>query len=98
MGKPRRKHSREFKLKAVRLVVEQGRTVRDMAENLGVNASLLQHRKSQVKPEGALAFPGNGRQSAADGKLRRLRMELAQARQKRDILKKATACFAREQS
>jgi transposase len=98
MGRPRRKHSREFKLEAVRLVVEQSRTVRDVAESLGVNASLLQQWKSKLKSEGALAFPGNGRQSAADEEVRRLRKELAQARQERDILKKATAYFAKEQS
>lgn len=97
MGRSRRKYSREFKLEAVMLVVEQGRTVGDVAESLGVNRGVLQRWKSQLKTEGALAFPGNGRPNAADEEVRRLRKELAQVRQERDILKKATAYFAKEQ-
>jgi len=98
MGRARRKYSREFKLEAVRLVVEQGRTVGDVAESLGVSSGVLQRWKSQLKAEGALAFPGNGRPNAADEEVRRLRKELARVRQERDILKKATAYFAKEQS
>jgi transposase len=98
MAKSRRKYSREFKLEAVKLVVEQERTVGDVAESLGVSAGLLQRWKSQLKSEGVLSFPGNGRLNAADEENRRLRKELAQVRQERDILKKATAYFAREQS
>ena len=98
MGTPRRKHSREFKLEAVKLVVEQGRTVYDVAQSLGVNPGLLQRWKSQLKSEGALAFPGNGRPHAADEEVLRLRKELAQVRQEREILKKATAYFAKEQN
>ena len=98
MGRSRRKYSREFKLEAVRLIVEQGRTVGDVAESLGVNRSVLQHWKSQLKAEGALAFPGNGHPSASDEEVRHLRKELARVRQERDILKKATAYFAKEQS
>ena len=70
------------------MVVEQGRTVSDVAGSLGVNRSVLQRWKSQLKAEGALAFPGNGRPSASDEEVRRLRKELARVRQERDILKK----------
>ena len=98
MGKSRRKYSREFKHEAVKLVVEQNRTVGDVAESLGVSAGVLQRWKSQLKSEGALAFPGNGRLNEADEENRKLRKELARVRQERDILKKATAYFAKEQS
>lgn len=98
MGRSRRKYSREFKLEAVRLVVEQGRTVGDVAESLGVHRSLLQRWKSQLESEGALAFPGNGRSNATDEEIRRLKKELARVRQERDILKKAAAYFAKEQN
>ncbi len=96
MTKSRRKYTREFKLEAVKLVVEQGRTVSDVAESLGVNRSLLQRWKSQVVAEGVLAFPGNGKVNPHEEELRELRRELAKVRQERDILKKATAYFARE--
>jgi len=98
MGESRRQFSREFKLEAVRMVVEQGRTVREVAEGLGLDRSLLQRWKSQLKGEGEEAFRGHGRLRPSDEELRRLRRELSIARQERDILKKALAYFAKERS
>ena len=51
MGRLRRKYTREFKLEAVMLVVEQGRTIGDVAESLGVSRGVLQRWKSQLKAE-----------------------------------------------
>ncbi len=96
MGKSRRKYSREFKLEAVKQVVEQGRSVASVADGLGVYSSLLQRWKSQL--DGAFAFPANGRPSATDEEIRRLRRELAIARQEREILKKAAAYFANDKN
>ena len=94
MGKSRRKHSREFKLEAVKQVVEQGHSVSEVADALGINRNLLTRWKSQLQSEGELAFPGHGRQSEAEAEIKRLKRELAIARQERDILKKAAAYFA----
>ena len=96
MTKSRKKYSREFKLDAVKMVVEQDRTVRDVADSLGVNPGVLQRWKTQLKAEGALAFPGNGKVNPHEEELRELRRELIKTRQERDILKKATAYFAKE--
>ena len=96
MSKSRRKYTREFKLEAVKLVVEQGRTVSDVAKSLGIDRSLLQRWKLQLLEQGVLAFPGNGKVNPHEQELRELRRELAKVRQERDILKKATAYFARE--
>ena len=98
MGKSRRKHSREFKLEAVKQVVEKGRSVASVAEGLGVHPSLLQRWKTQLEAEGVFAFPGNGKPSEADEEIRRLRRELSIARQERDILKKAAAYFANDKN
>ena len=98
MGKSRRKHSREFKLEAVKQVVERGRAVCEVADSLGVNRNMLSAWKQQLMTEGALAFPGQGRQSEADQEIASLRRELAIARQERDILKKAAAYFANDKS
>lgn len=94
MGKSRRKHSREFKLEAVKQVVEHGRSVSEVADGLGINRNLLTRWKSQFEKDGAVAFPGNGRLTEIEEENRRLRKELATARQERDILKKAAAYFA----
>ncbi len=98
MGKSRKKYSREFKLEAVKQVVEQGRSVASVAEGLGVHPSLLQRWKTQLEKEGAFAFPGKGKPSETDEEIRRLRRELAIARQEREILKKAAAYFANDKS
>ena len=101
MGKPRKKYTKEFKLEAVKRVVEQGRTAREVARSLGVNESLLHHWKRQFREAGELSFPGNGNRRTADeaeAEIRRLKKELADAKQDREILKKAAAFFARNQS
>ena len=97
MGKSRRRYSREFKLEAVRQVVQHGRPVSEVADSLGVNRNMLTRWKTQFLEEGALAFPGQGRRNELEEENRRLRRELAIARQERDILKKAAAYFANDQ-
>ena len=98
MAKSRRKHSAEFKREAVRLTLEPGRTVKEVAANLGIDRSLLQRWKSEMDAHGASAFPGNGRAKASDEEVIQLRKDLARAQQERDILKKALAYFAKERS
>ncbi|MAE75776.1 MAG: IS3 family transposase [Planctomycetes bacterium] len=88
MGKSRRKHSREFKLEAVKQVVEHGRPVSEVADSLGVNRNMLSAWKRVFEAEAALAFPGQGKQNEFEEENRRLRRELAIARQEREILKK----------
>ncbi|HEB51936.1 MAG TPA: transposase, partial [bacterium] len=88
MGKSRRKHSREFKLEAVKQAVEHGRTVSEVADSLGINRNMLARWKREFETDGTLAFPGNGRLTEVEEENRRLRKELAVARQERDIPRK----------
>ena len=92
----RKKYTREFKLEAVRLVVEQGHPVTEVARDLGINDSLLHQWKRRLRDEGALAFPGNGRSAGGEQEreIQELRKELAKVKQEREILKKAAAYFA----
>ena len=98
MARSRRKHSAEFKREAVRLSREAGRTVGEVAANLGIDRGLLQRWRSELESHGAEAFPGNGRLKASDEEVLQLRKDLARAQQERDILKKALAFFAKERS
>lgn len=98
MGSSRRKHSREFKIEAVKQVVVKGRPVSEVAEGLGVNPNMLSRWKTELWSDGAVAFSGDGKASANDEEVRRLRRELATAQQERDILKKAVAFFAKAKS
>ena len=57
MGKKRRKYTHEFKLDAVRLVVEQGRGVTEAAQSLGIDRSLLQCWKKKFIDERISSSP-----------------------------------------
>jgi transposase len=58
MGKPRRTFTREFKVKAVQLVTEQGRSFAEAAANLGIAESLLRKWKKDLDAQGEQALPG----------------------------------------
>lgn len=97
MGEQRRQHTREFKVEAVRLLDESDRPRAQIARELGIHESLLKRWKAQLEERPrAEAFPGNGKLSAAEEEVRRLRRELEQAKQENAFLKKAAAYFARE--
>lgn len=99
MGKSRRKHSLEFKLEAVRQVVEHGRPVSEVADGLGINRNLLTRWKSLHSSSGEVTATRTDQEKLdLEAEVRRLRRELAIARQEREILKKATAYFAKESS
>ena len=97
MGKSRRRHSREFKLEAVKQVLG-GRSTAEVADGLGINANMLTRWKTEFLASGELAFPGHGKQTELEEENRRLRRELSTARQERDILKKAAAYFANDKN
>ena len=91
----RKTYDKEFKLDAVRLIVEEGRSVASVARDLGVNENSLHHWKKKYAEDGKESFPGHGKLKPEDEELRRLKRELQIAREERDILKKAIAFFAK---
>lgn len=91
----RRVFSREFKLAAVRKVVEQGVAYSTVARDLGVSDSLIRRWKKAFDDEGTVEIEVVGN-SSVEAELKRLREENRQLKMERDILKKATAFFARE--
>jgi transposase len=92
----RRKYTPEFKVDAVKMVVDRGLTVAEAARNLGIDRTLLADWKRSFEGGGLSAFPGNGRRQPEDEAIRLLKKELSQTREERDILKKALAYFAKE--
>jgi len=92
----RRAFSREFKIEAVKLVTEQGYGVGQAAESLGISATSLRKWREKFESQGQEAFPGKGKLTATDEEMRDLREECRRLRMERDILKKATAFFAKE--
>jgi transposase len=57
MGKPRRLFIREFKVEAIKLVTEQGRSNALAVHNLGITENLLRKWKKALDAEGAKPSP-----------------------------------------
>jgi len=95
----RRKYDSDFKKNAVLLANEQGRSVSEVAEKLGINADLIYQWRKSLKKKGILAFPGNGIEALTEEqkRIRELEKELKNTEMERDILKKAMAIFSRAQ-
>lgn len=89
-----RKVTDEFKREAVRLTETSGRTVAQVASDLGIGKSTLTRWKSQFKEADVLSGPHDDVQK----ELARLRLENKILRQERDLLKNAAAFFAKETS
>ena len=97
MPKPQRRFTQDFQDEAVRLAETSGRSRREIAQDLGIGLSTLRHWIDRRRERQIEQPPGN-RQEDVAAELKRLRRENEILRQERDILKKATAFFAKEGS
>jgi transposase len=94
MSKKRNRHTEEFKREAVRLMLSRGeRTVADVARSVGVTDGDL-HRWRD-KYGGAVRVTGSIPETP-EQEIKRLRKEVERLRMEREILKKAAAFFAKE--
>ena len=93
MSKPRRTYSTEFKLEVLRLLETSGKTASQLERELGIGQGCLSHWKRKSAALGENAFPGHGRLSGEQERVRQLERENEILRQQRDILKKAVAIF-----
>ena len=88
-----KRYTEEFKVEAVKQVVDRGHSVVDVAHRLGVNKHSLYEWIRRLK------IPAPGVRVSSDSndmaELRRLRAELKRVTEERDILKKAAAYFAK---
>jgi transposase len=88
-------YDKAFKQEAVRLVRTSGKSMRQIAEDLGMSNGTLSKWCQDAELNGEHAFVGSGNQRPEEEELRRLRREIEVLRQERDILKKALAIFSR---
>ncbi len=93
--KPRKRYDRQFKINAVSMVVNGEHSVADVARELGITADALYRWKRELSREKKGAFPGKGRLGPQEEELRSLRRELEEAKEDREILKKALAFFSK---
>lgn len=86
----RRRFSDEFKAETVKLAKQSDRSMADLAMELGINAKSLGEWVKKAEES------GQSIEEDERAELRRLRKENAELRMEREILKKATAFFAKE--
>jgi transposase len=83
----------QFRREALGLV-RQGRSIPDVAESLGVSQQTLRNWRRQGERDGGER--DDGLSGVEREELRELRKRVRRLEQERDILKRATALFARE--
>jgi len=93
----RRRFTEAFKRDAVRLVTHEGYTFQAAARAVGVSPNSLRQWHQRFTPAPQPCGPQASVEQLQDEN-RRLRRQLQRAQMERDILKKATAYFAKESS
>ena len=88
----RRKYTEDFKRDAVALVMEQGYKIPEAARSLDIGDNMLRRWKREFEAEAS----GDRLNSDECEELKRLRKESRMLRMEKDILKKASAYFAKE--
>ena len=94
--KKRTTYTKEFKREAVGLILEQGYSIAEASRNLGINYKMLSRWKNELKQDSEHAFPSKGHMTPDQAELAHLKAENKRLRMEREILKKATAFFAKE--
>ncbi len=93
----RKQYTKEFKLDAISLVMDQGLTIAEAARSLEINANMLNRwiKESQADNNGQ-AFRGNGKLTPEQEEIRNLKLQIKQLKLEKQILKEAAVFFARE--
>jgi len=91
----RRSFTEDYKAGAVRLVLDEGKTVAAAARDLGLTESSLRNWVEQVRADRTKGK--TGLTTAEREELARLRKEVRELRLERDLLKKVSALFAKDQ-
>jgi len=98
MTQERRKYSKEFKLEAIRMFENGERSMAEIERELGITKGLvwkwLESLRGQTRK--AEAFPGNGRLTETEARIRQLERENAMLKQDKEILKKVLVMYSKE--
>ncbi|HMC51569.1 MAG TPA: transposase, partial [Acidimicrobiales bacterium] len=92
-SRPRRSFTDEFKAEVVELVRQPGKTVGSVARDLDLTETAVRAWVKQADIDGGRR--NDGLTSAERAEMAELRKDLREAREERDILKRAVAFFAR---
>jgi len=92
----RKLYSKEFKLDAISLVLEQGYSRAHAARSLEINPSMLGRWIKEDESVDGQAFRRSGKLTTEQLEIRQLREENRRLKMEKDILRKATVFFAKE--
>lgn len=92
MAKTQRHYDEEFKRRAVRLSYSSDRTVKSVAEALGMGTNLIYRWRKMYTPVG-----DKTKMTEQNGEIQDLRARIAELEEENDVLKKASAYFAKHQ-
>ena len=93
--RPRRHFDDDFKAQAVRLVLDEGKSINQVAKELDLTASALGDWVARARADRSRGK--TGLTTAEREELAKLRKEVRELRVERDILKQAAAFFAKHQ-
>ena len=96
MAKVQKVYTREFKEEAVRLAQTSGKSITQVARELGISDTSIHQWRKELTQQGKEAFSGSGHQTPLEEENRRLKRELERVQQERDILKKVVSIFSRD--
>ena len=92
----RKKYSKEFKLDAISLVLDQEYSRVEAARSLGIPANMLGRWIKEHEQGDGQSFRGNGKLTPEQEELRQLKTRVKRLEMEKEILKKATVFFAKE--
>ena len=93
--KKRRVFDKEFKQRTVALINQGDKKVKEIALDLGLDPGDIYRWIREYKEDPKDSFPGKGKLKPEDEEFRKLKRQLADVTEERDILKKAVAIFSK---
>lgn len=90
----KQEYTTEFRERTIKMVISSDKSTAQIAEDLGLKSSTLYSWMNKAKTDKTEDNDKNNEQLFDE--LKRLKKELVEVKEQRDILKKATAYFARE--
>ena len=90
----KRVFTKEFKLGAAKMVIDEKMKCSQVSRDLGISVSALSRWASDYKEHGSGAFPGKGMLAPVDQEKRDLEKQVRRLTMERDLLKKTIAFFA----
>lgn len=93
----RRKFSKEFNLDVINMVKLGEKSVRELSKELDIQDVTIYSWIRKYKEDKEEAFPGGGKLKTSDEEIGKLRNELAEVTEERDLLKRAISIFSKDQ-